>query len=144
MTKTIMTTDYQQSDAEALVEYIGRDRATLRDPAGLEMGAAQRERFVAKSERHEFERSVVVSPGNADELNAEDIGRSTRRTMSAITGDRPTAVCCYAVYTDTENPHAHVALTGAKADLYMDTDDIREHEHARENEYEIEGRGVRR
>jgi len=40
--------------------------------------------------------------------------------MSEFCKDRNTATYCYAIHRDTDHPHAQVALTGTKRDLWMD------------------------
>lgn len=116
---TYFDTDYQDTGAADLVNYIGREGETLvRDRSGRPMSDERKEQFVEKSERHQFERHMIISPENGDDLSNGELGRETRRTMEQFTKDRPTATYAYSVHRDTEHPHVHVAATGEKTDLY--------------------------
>lgn len=132
---TIYETSYRSGQgAGDLLDYIQREGSPLKDRTGQDMSAEQRERFEEKSEKHQFERDIIISPENGEDLSREDMGRATRQHMSEFTEDRPTVDYCYAVHDDTENQHVHVAATGEKDDLYMDSEDImeqREHAHDR-------------
>lgn len=57
--------------------------------------------------------------------------------MNDFLEDRPTASYIYALHEDTDNPHAHVALTGERRDLYMNQEDIDQvRDHANEQPVE--------
>lgn len=135
---TYLDTDYRDSGAGDLVNYIGREGDTpVHDRAGRPMSAEKKERFIEKSERHEFERHMILSPENGTDLSNDELGRETRRTMEQFTKGRPTATYAYTVHRDTDHPHAHVAMTGEKTDLYMDKGDI-ENVRERANERMVE------
>lgn len=122
---TYLDTNYRDSGADDLVNYIGREGDTpVLDRAGRPMSNKQKERFVEKSERHQFERHVIISPENGNDLSNDELGKETRRTMEQFTKDRPTVTYAYSVHRDTEHPHTHVAMTGEKTDLYMDRGDV--------------------
>jgi Relaxase/Mobilisation nuclease domain len=137
---TYLDTDYRDTGAGDLVNYIGREGDTpVHDRAGRPMSDERKEQFVEKSERHQFERHMIISPENGNDLSNDELGRETRRTMEQFTKGRPTATYAYSVHRDTEHPHAHVAMTGEKTDLYMDKSDIEEtREHANERMVERE------
>lgn len=122
---TYYTTDYQESGARDLMDYISREGDTpVYSRSGREMTESEREQFITKSERHQFERHMIISPENGEQLSNDELARETRRTMEDFTKDRPSATFAYTVHRDTEHPHAHVAMTGEKTDLYMDKHDI--------------------
>lgn len=128
---TYFDTDYQESGAGDLMNYISREGETpVRGRSGRPMSEAEKDRFIARSERHQFERHMIIAPQNGNDLSNEELGRETRRTMDDFTEGRPSATYAYTVHDDTEHKHAHVAVTGEKTDLYMDRDDI---ENVREN-----------
>jgi hypothetical protein len=123
--------NYSREGAGDLLRYIKRgvdaDRE-LRNDRGHRLSDEERERFVRRSEEHEFTRSVVLSvPDHADEnprLSDRQVGRETRRTMDEHLADAPTARYVYGIHEDTDHRHAHVALTGAERDLTWDRDDL--------------------
>lgn len=128
---TYFDTDYQETGAGDLMNYISREGDTpVRGRDGRPMSDAEKDRFIARSERHEFERHMIIAPENGNQLSNEELGRETRRTMNDFTEGRPSATYAYTVHDDTEHKHAHVAVTGEKTDLYMDREDI---EQVREN-----------
>ncbi|KYH23777.1 hypothetical protein HAPAU_38560 [Halalkalicoccus paucihalophilus] len=131
---TYLDTDYRDTGSGDLVNYIGREGDTpVCDRADRPMSDERKEQFVEKSERHQFERHMIISPENGNDLSNDELGRETRKTMEQFTKGRPTATYAYSVHRDTEHPHAHVAMTGEKTDLYMDKGDIEEtREHANE------------
>jgi len=81
------------------------------------------EAFIEKSEEYEFEREVIISPQNGTDLSDDQFSLYTRQVMSEFCKDRNTATYCYAIHRDTDHPHAQVALTGTKRDLWMDKED---------------------
>lgn len=122
---TVLHTDYRESGASNLLSYMNKEEGNgLHNRYGEEMTNAEIQHFVEKSEAHEFERSIIVSPENRHTLSDDELSLYARKTMQEFTEDRPTADYCYAVHRDSENPHVHVALTGTKDDLYMNTEDI--------------------
>lgn len=128
---TFYDTDYQESGAGDLMNYISREGETpVRGRDGRPMSDAEKDRFIARSERHEFERHMIIASENGNQLSNEELGKETRRTMDDFTRGRPSATYAYSIHDDTEHKHAHVAVTGEKTDLYMDREDI---ERTREN-----------
>lgn len=132
--KTILHTDYDSGGASNLLNYLEREGSPLRDRTGRELTDEERERFVRKSERHNHQRQIVLSPANRHDLDDRDIDRATRKVMNEYAEDRPTADYVYTIHRDTEHPHAQVAVTGQRRDLFMDREDIKEtreraHEH---------------
>lgn len=122
---TFLQTDYRDQGAGDLMNYIGREGDTpVYDRAGRPMSDEKKERFVEKSENHQFNRHMIISPENGTDLTNDELGRETRRTLEEFTKRRPTATYAYTVHRDTEHPHAHVAMTGEKTDLYMDKGDV--------------------
>ena len=118
---TFVQTDYRDQGAGKLLAYIGREGDTpVYDRAGRPLSSAQKARFIAASDRHQFNRHLIISPENGSELSNDELGRETRRTLEEFTKGRPSATYAYTVHRDTEHPHAHIALTGEKTDLYMD------------------------
>lgn len=124
--QTIVKTTYRSGGAGDLLDYIGREGHSLRDHTGERITESQRERFIEKSESHNFERDLIISPANGEDLSDREFHRGTRRTMNEFVKDRPTTSYVYAVHDDTEHKHAHVALTGEKRELYLDRDDLAE------------------
>lgn len=105
---TYFDTDYQETGAGDLMAYIGREGDTpVYDRAGRPMDDEQKDRFIAKSERHEFERHMIISPENGNDLSNDEFGKETRRTMEEFAKGRPSATYAYTVHRDTEHPHAH-------------------------------------
>lgn len=133
---TIVQTTYRDGGATNLLDYMEREGSPLRDRTGRELSREQREKFVAKSERHNVQRDLIISPANGKELTDRDLDRGTRRTMREFTRDRRTATYAYAVHRDTEHPHVHVAVTGEKRDLYMDREDIAETREVAHEQYQ--------
>lgn len=131
---TFVQTDYRGTGAGDLLTYISREGdLPVRDRAGRELTDTRETRFLEKSERHQFNRHLIISPENGNDLTARELGRETRHTLEDFTEGRPSATYTYTVHQDTEHPHVHVAMTGEKTDLYMDTDDIeRVRSHANE------------
>jgi hypothetical protein len=120
--KVFTDTNYREHGAGDLVEYLDKERG-LENRFGEPMSDEEIEAFVEKSEAYEFEREIVISPEHGEDLSDAKFSLYTRHVMSEFCKDRPTATYCYAIHRDTDNPHAHVALTGTKRDLWMDTED---------------------
>ena len=120
----------RETGADDLLNYMDREETSLRSAHGQPLSNGEREAFIQKSERHQFVRDVIVSPENGQDLSARELAQGVRSTMNDFIEDRPTASYVYALHQDTEHPHAHVALTGERRDLFMDRDDI---EHVREH-----------
>lgn len=121
---TIVQTSYRTGGAGSLLDYMEREGSPLRDRSGNRLTDRQREQFIDKSEGHNFQRDFIISPSNRHDLTDQEIDRATRKTMREYTRDKPTADYTYAIHRDTENPHAHVAVTGERRELYMDNDDL--------------------
>ena len=120
----------RETGADDLLNYMDREETPLRSAHGQPLSEGEREAFIQKSERHQFVRDVIVSPENGQDLSARELAQGVRSTMNDFLEDRPTASYVYALHQDTEHPHAHVALTGERRDLFMDREDI---EHVREH-----------
>lgn len=119
---TITDTTYKRGSAANLVDYIEHD-GTLRNRAGLEMDDWERNQLIQRSKQEQFERHVVVSPHNADQLDTDEIGHAVRETINDQF-DGSTVDYAYSVHTDGgDRPHAHVVLVGDEQDLYMDRED---------------------
>lgn len=128
---TYFDTDYREQGVGDLMAYIGREGDTpVYDRAGRPMSEERKDRFIAKSERHKFERHMIISPENGNDLSNDELSRETRRAMEEFAKDRPSATYVYSIHRNTEHPHSDVAITGEKTDLYMDNGDI---EQLREN-----------
>ncbi|WP_135305408.1 relaxase/mobilization nuclease domain-containing protein [Haloarcula amylovorans] len=129
----ILKTDFQRSGAGKLLKYIRRDReqdasrtkVPLRDRIGRELDEERIEQFIEKSEKFGFQRHLIISPDPDADFTAEEISAKTRKFMYQGFGDQPTTDYAYAVHTDTEIPHSHVAATGHEPELKMDVDDIK-------------------
>ncbi|QIO25259.1 relaxase/mobilization nuclease domain-containing protein [Haloarcula sp. JP-L23] len=126
----ILKTDFQRSGAGDLTRYIRRNRETdqqkvpLRDRTGRELSEDRIERFVAKSERFEFQRHLVVSPHPAAAYSPAEIDSNTREFMRAEFGHQPTTDYVYTVHDDSDIVHSHVAATGREVELRLDVDEI--------------------
>lgn len=89
---TIYETTYRDGQgAGDLLDYMEREDSPLRDRTGSRMTDGQREKFVEKSEKHQFERDIIISPENGEDMDRRDMGRATRQTMSEFVEDRPTS-----------------------------------------------------
>jgi hypothetical protein len=141
--------DYREAGAGPLLSYIGRENHELQNRRGERMSGEEIEEFVAKSENHQYQEQWIISPEHGENLSEEELSLAARKTMSQHTENRPTAGYCYAVHRDTDHPHVQVAMTGEKADLWTDENDLdrvrenareqfREREHEREREREQE------
>lgn len=146
-----LNTTYREHGAGDLVTYIRRgdrsvaDDVPLKNRAGRELSDSEIEGFIAKTERHNFERDIIISPENGADLSQRELERATRATMNEFTDGRPTASYVYAVHEDTEHPHVHVAVAGDKQDLYMDREDIMQtRDHANERFVEQHRERIRR
>lgn len=129
--KVFTDTNYREHGARNLVEYLDKEKG-LENRAGEEMSDEEIEAFIEKSEEYEFEREVIISPQNGTDLSDDQFSLYTRQVMSEFCEDRNTATYCYAIHRDTDHPHAQVALTGTKRDLWMDKEDceqLRERAH---------------
>jgi TfoX/Sxy family transcriptional regulator of competence genes len=123
----------REHGAGQLTSYIGRDDHQLRNRRGKKLGDDEREKFIERSQQYEYERQIIISPEHGDELSREQLSLGARRSMREFCRDRPSAEYVYAVHQDTEHPHAQIAVTGQKSDLWTDQDDLdRLKERARE------------
>ena len=119
--------------AGQLTSYIGRDDHQLRNRRGEKLDKQEREKFIERSQKYEYERQIIISPENGDELSKRELSLGARRSMREFCRDRPSAEYVYAVHQDTEHPHAQIAVTGQKSDLWTNQDDLnRLKERARE------------
>ena len=113
--------------ASQLLDYLDREREQgrgLRNRYGERMDQREIQRFIQRSEEYEYERQVIISPEFGEALSDDEMSLATRETMREFVKDRPTATYCYAIHRDTDHPHAQVALTGSKTDLWTDQDDL--------------------
>lgn len=112
-------TNYQRSGAGALLHYMEKEHP-LRNSVGREVTDREREHFIQKSERHQFEREIRISPDPEADLSREELERETQRYVREFTRDRQTVSAVYAYHEDNGIPHVHVALTGEERDLYIE------------------------
>lgn len=131
--------DGRDHGAGKLMSYISRDANRLRDRYGNEMDERDKQRFIDRSEEYGHEKQVILSPERGDELTDREMSLAVRKSMSEFTKERPSADYCFAIHRDTEHPHAQVALTGTREDLYADIEERRQtrdraQEHFREKE----------
>ncbi|WP_135305977.1 relaxase/mobilization nuclease domain-containing protein [Haloarcula amylovorans] len=128
----ILKTDFQRSGAGKLLKYIRRDRdadrekVPLRNRLGREVDEQRIEQFIEKSEQFGFQRHFIVSPDPDAEFTPEEVQSNTREFMKSAFDRQPTTDYVYAVHTDTEIVHSHVAATGSELELRMDADDIKQ------------------
>jgi hypothetical protein len=116
-------TSYRTSGASALVNYIEQDHP-LRNSAGRELSDGEVRGFIQKSERHEFEREFQISPDPEADVSQRDLERQTQRFVGEFLTDRHSVRAVYAYHGSTDIPHAHVAMTGERRDLFVDREDI--------------------
>lgn len=112
-------TNYQRSGAGALLQYMEKEHP-LRNSVGREVTDREREHFIEKSKRHQFEREIRISPDPEADLSREELERETQRYVREFTRDRRTVSAIYAYHEDNGIPHVHVALTGEERDLYIE------------------------
>ena len=132
--------------AGKLLRYINRSKERgqerergLRNRFGEPMSDDEREEFIERSREYGHEKQVILSPERGDELSDREMSLAVRKSMSEFTKERPSADYCFAIHRDTEHPHAQVALTGTREDLYADIEERRRtrdraQEHFREAE----------
>lgn len=127
----ILKTDFRESGAGNLVDYIQRDRSEdavetvdIQNQSGRQLSDGEVERFVEKSQEFQFQRHMIVSPDPKGQYTPAEVSANTRETMNHEFGQRPTTEYVYAVHRDTEFPHAHVAVTGRQSELEMDRAEI--------------------
>jgi hypothetical protein len=127
----IVKTDFRDSGAGDLVQYIQRDRSRdavqnvdVQNPRGRELTDPEVEQFVDKSREMQFQRHMIVSPDPTGQYTPEEVSANTRELMNREYGQQPTTSYVYAVHRDTEFPHAHVAVTGREQELEMGRDEI--------------------
>ena len=116
-------TNYRTSGASALVSYIEQDHP-LRNSAGRELSDREVRGFIEKSERHQFEREFQISPDPQVDVSRRDLERHTQRFIDDFLTDRPSVRAVYAYHGSTDIPHAHVAMTGKRHDLFVDREEI--------------------
>lgn len=122
----ISKTDYRRGSTRRLVNYIDRDENhELKNRAGQTMTDEEREIFNKRSEYHEFERHIILSP-DSDEYSEQEVEAATRDSINSYFEDAETVDFCYSVHHDEQGPHTHVALTGDADELSMYPDDLQE------------------
>lgn len=124
----IVKSDYQYGGAGALIKYIAYnkgEKVEIRDHTGREVSQEELDEFVERSKEMGMERQIIIAPDPDAGIGTEDLDRSTRRLMSEWRSGRPSTEYMYAVH-DAEPAHVHVAVTGDRRDLYMDTEDLTE------------------
>ena len=120
--KVFTDTNYREHGAGDLVEYLDKEDG-LRNRLGERMSDEEIQAFIEKSEEYDFERQIIISPENGEQLSDRELSQYTRKVMSEFCTDRQTATYCYAIHRDTDHPHTQVAVTGTKRDLWMDRED---------------------
>lgn len=103
------------------MQYVERDDYKLKNRVGEEMSDEEKEIFEKKSEFHEFERQIILSP--RDDYENRDMEEATRDSINSYFEDAETVDYCYAVHDDG---HSHVILTGDIDDLYMNKSDLKD------------------
>jgi hypothetical protein len=137
-----LNTNYQRSGAGALLNYIEKGRG-LRNSTGREVTDRERERFLSKSQEHNFERELRISPDPEADVSQQELERETERYLRDFTQDRPSVRGVYSFHNDNGIAHTHVALTGEERDLYLDRDDL-ERDRERLSRHLERGRGRER
>ena len=127
----ILKTDFRDSGAGDLVDYIQRDRSQdavetvdVRNQTGRQLSEVEVDRFVEKSQEFQFQRHIIVSPDPEGRYTPQEVSANTREVMNREFGQQPTTEYVYVVHRDTEFPHAHVALAGRESELEMDRAEI--------------------
>jgi hypothetical protein len=127
----ILKTDFRDDGAGDLVQYIQRDRSQdavntidVRNPAGRTLSDAELERFIDKSQQHNFQRHMIVSPDPTGQYTPAEVNANTQQLMNREIAQHPTTEYVYTVHRDTEFPHAHVSVTGREQELEMDRAEI--------------------
>lgn len=131
----ISKTDYRRGSTRRLVNYIDRDENhELKNRAGQTMTDEEREIFNKRSEYHEFERHMILSP-DSDEYSEQEVEEATRDSINSYFEGDETVDFCYSVHRDEQGPHAHVALTGDADELSMYQDDLQEFREQSEEQF---------
>lgn len=127
----ILKTDFRDSGAESLIDYIQRDRSQdsgtaveLKNPSGHRLSEQEVEQFVDKTREFQFQRHLIISPDPDGSYSPGEVSENTREFMNRQFASEPTTDYVYAVHRDTEFPHAHIAATGEQAELEMDREEI--------------------
>lgn len=123
----ITYSDYAEGGAGALLNYMQTDQGrqiTLRDHTGKALSRDELEQFVQHSKDCGFERQFIISPDPDLDIHQQAFDRGTRALMRQWRADKANVRYVYAVHDQREKPHAHVAVTGPKRELYMDRDDL--------------------
>lgn len=124
---TIYKTSYaDDAGTEALTNYLQHDRQEVRDRTGRPMSESDLEAFNDKA-AGKRNRHIIISPRDHDDLSDRELDRGTRKYMSEMIEDRPTADYVYAIHDDKEHgKDVHIAMTANdKSDLEMYPDDIK-------------------
>lgn len=125
----ITPTNYKRKGAAKLMSYMNKNNATLRNRVGQKMPPEEQQEFMHKSDYHEFTRGYVISPKKND-LTDEEMQEAVRDSITDYF-DGESVDFCYAIHDpekvreESDELHAHVAITGTEDDLRMDKDDIR-------------------
>lgn len=131
----ISKTDYRRGSTRRLVNYIDRDENhELKNRAGQTMTDEEREIFNKRSEYHEFERHMILSP-DSDEYSEQEVEEATRDSINSYFEGDETVDFCYSVHHDDNGPHTHVALTGDADELSMYQDDLQEFREQSEEQF---------
>ena len=118
-----VNTNYRESGASALVNYIEQDHP-LRNSAGRELSNGEVRDFIQKSDRHQFEREFQISPDPEADVSQRNLERQTQRFIGEFLQGRHSARAVYAYHGSTDVPHTHVATTGKRRDLFVDREEI--------------------
>lgn len=121
----VTPTDFRYHGAHKLMDYCERkEDYALKNRAGQEMSEEEKNAFEAKSEYHEFERQMIISP--REDRTDREMEEMTRDSINQHF-DGNSVDYCYSVHKDAEEGvHSHVILTGDIDDLYMNQSDIEE------------------
>lgn len=139
----VTPTDFRYHGAHKLMDYCERkEDYTLKNRAGQEMSEREKEAFEAKSEYHEFERHVVLSP--REDRTDREMEEMTRDSINNYF-DGSSVDFCYSVHKDDEKGvHTHVVLTGDIDDLYMNKSDIKDFNEQSKERFRERDRDVER
>ena len=106
---TIYKTDYRDgAGTRKLTNYMTHGDQEGRDRTGRPMSDDEIERFNEKAAGRR-NRHIIISPAGHDKLERADLDRATRRYMSDMTEERPTADYVYSIHDDKENGTARLS-----------------------------------
>jgi len=143
---TVVYSDYTRGTSDALITYMEKENATLRDRTGREMSDERVQELIDASEHHQMTRHFVISPENAQALSNQEMQRVGKEALRDTLGDRVSVDYGYCLHDKGgDRPHIHAVATGRANQsgdpLWIDTDDLHgmrkdAHERALEAEQE--------